>query len=364
MNFKLYIITFFLSIFIVFNVVSQPVVSGSIKSKEKFKLKIISTSFDTFPNVNIVFKANDSVSKPIWGITKNQLSIEENNNECEIVDLKMLTNQINMRINILLDKSTSMLLNEYLIVDEYGRILYYDPDKYKAPIETAKEAIISFVKKFNDENVRIITFSDNVEVLNIENGNNELVGLISNIQAGGATSLYDAINSVSVNSGADTIVVNVLLTDGQDTKSIISYDELLGRIKNTSCINYIIGLGNVDSNKLTEIVHQTKGSYYSTSSAENLNEIYNDIYDNISSYYILTFSSRHISKDDSFVNYLINYVVDTQNCSDSVQNKLPLNVRNYVLSQYNQRLLVTSISVISVVGASVLLIRRRKRLNA
>jgi hypothetical protein len=341
-------------------------INGKIyTSNRDYTIDLVNTSLDTFPNVQLIFKLQDKYRKPIWNLKLSDLAVTENNKNCKLNDLRGLTAQTTLKINLIIDKSTSMLLDENLMINQFGEVIYYNPERYNPPIEHAKRAAINFIEKFNTskEYFAFTTFSDNVKVVNQYTlDRTSIVSEIRKLEANGSTSLYDAICNSAMSSNSDTLYINILLTDGEDTNSKNSFDTALARVKKSNSIYYIIGLGNVDSNKLVEFANVSNGEYYSVNNAEFLNNIYNRIYDNIASYYVLDFTSDNISSIDTSVNYTISYTSNNLSYKDSIGIRVPENVLNYIKTKNNITYSLGSAIVVVAIGTSVFVLRRRRKL--
>lgn len=341
-------------------------INGEIHTKNKdYTIDIVNTNLDTFPNVQLLFKLQDKYRKPIWNLKISDLAVLENNKFCKLNDLRGLTARTILKINLIIDKSTSMLLDENLMINQFGEVIYYNPERYNPPIEHAKRAAINFIEKFkkSKEYFAFTTFSDNVKVVNQYTlDRTSIVSEIRKLEANGSTSLYDAICNSAMSSNSDTLYINILLTDGEDTNSKNSFDTALARVKKANSIYYIIGLGNVDSNKLVEFANVSNGEYYSVNSAQFLDDIYNRIYDNIASYYVLDFTSDNLSRIDTTANYTISYTSNHLEYKDSVGIRLPVNVLNYIKTKNNITYTLGGAIVVVAIGASVFVVRRRRKL--
>lgn len=358
-----YSVIFLFFSFTVFSQVKEKV--GNLKSKnDELKITLISANLDTFPNVQLVFKLQDESNNPVWNILVDDFEITENGKKCHINSIQSLTNQVVLKINIIIDKSTSMLIDQNIVFNDYGEVIYFDKEKYHPPIDYAKESAINFISKFTKPYYlfSLTTFSDSIKILTPFVKNKKiLIDKINKIEASGSTSLYDVIFKSATNTSSDTLFVNVLLTDGEDTYSEKTYEQTLEKLTSSNSILYIIGLGNVDSMKLKSFAKANKGEYFSVQNPKSLNMIYNKIFNNISSYYVINFDSEHLKKNDTNANYLIKYVSNNQEFFDNINIKLPENVFNYISQKKNiEYSLIGGVSVLAV-GLSIYLIRRKRK---
>ncbi len=128
---------------------------------------------------------------------------------------------------------------------------------------------------------------------------------LNGLQAVGATSLYDAVvTSLYYFRGVKGRRALVLLSDGDDTASSLSYREALEYAKRSGVAIYSIGLNigrlQVETrNKLQELAQQTGGRSYFISSADELRGVYGAIEKELRSQYLLAYTSdRPPGEDD------------------------------------------------------------------
>lgn len=159
-------------------------------------------------------------------------------------------------------------------------------------IASARTSLMDFIKILDDrDRVQIITFSTKVHILTplseVGEKRADLIRRVGGIIEGGDTSLYDAsIESITQleNGGDDkNIRAIVLLTDGQDTFSSTSFDEMLKRIGpkskegGNSIKLFTIGFGNdADKDVLKRMAEITGGKTF-TSDPQTIQKIYSDI---------------------------------------------------------------------------------------
>ena len=155
-------------------------------------------------------------------------------------------------------------------------------------IDSVRTAAAQFVKQMGDNDyLTLMTFSDRIRVL-IEHKKvsvirDDAVRLVNGIQAGGNTSLYDAIgeaaNLINKSKSSQTSNVMVLLTDGQDTSSV-NYD-FNQRLLDTAAANdttvFTIAYGSdADQKVLNKLASQGRGNFYQGTTA-NIASIYEEM---------------------------------------------------------------------------------------
>ena len=180
-------------------------------------------------------------------------------------------------------------------------------------MSTAQEAAIGFVERLRDEDqASVIDFDSRVNILQLfTNSTDELKAAIRRTSAGGSTSLYNAIY-ISLKElgkiGATTVdeirrQAIVLLSDGEDTSSLVEFDEVLELAKRSDTVIYSIGLRSRDIRTrrgfrgadfvLRQLSQETGGRAFFLEQADDLPAIYQRISDELSSQYALGYSSKN-----------------------------------------------------------------------
>ncbi len=119
-------------------------------------------------------------------------------------------------------------------------------------LPTAQEAAIGFAKRLRPQDVaEVIDFDNRVMVLqNFTNNAAELEQAIRKTSAGGSTSLYNAVyialkdlkKVVAKNADEIRRQAIVVLSDGEDTSSLLPFEEVLDLAKRSETAIYSIGL--------------------------------------------------------------------------------------------------------------------------
>ena len=175
---------------------------------------------------------------------------------------------------------------------------------------TAQEAAIGFSQRLRPEDLaEIIDFDSRVNIL--QTFTNDAVKLEQAIQqtsAGGSTSLYNAIYiSLRELSKAPLRRADVrreaiiVLSDGEDTSSLVTFDEVLEQAKRSETAIYSIGLQSDDSRSrvgfreadfvLRQLAQETGGRAFFPNEVDELPKIYQDISDELSSQYSVGYIS-------------------------------------------------------------------------
>jgi Ca-activated chloride channel family protein len=175
----------------------------------------------------------------------------------------------------------------------------------------AQEAAGSFVRQLGSGDVAtVIDFDSRVQVLApFTNDKAELDSAVHKTVAGGSTTMYNALYialrelgkiRLDDEQGGLRRRAIVLLSDGEDTSSLVSFDEVLDVALRSDSVIYTIGLGvgasavrraGDPSFVLTRLAQQTGGRAFFPSLAKDLTGVYADIRDELSSQYLLAYVS-------------------------------------------------------------------------
>jgi Ca-activated chloride channel family protein len=179
-------------------------------------------------------------------------------------------------------------------------------------LSTAQEAAIGFVRRMRKEDaIEVIEFNSQVRVA--QTFTNDVAGLeraIRQATVNGSTSLYNAIY-VSLNElkkerarSADEIrrQAIVVLSDGDDTSSLVEYDVVLEMAKRSETAIYAIGLRQTEIGRpkfreaefvLRQLAQETGGRSFFVTGAAELPKIYEQISEELASQYSIAYSSRN-----------------------------------------------------------------------
>ena len=173
---------------------------------------------------------------------------------------------------------------------------------------TAQEAAIGFSRRLRPEDLaEIIDFDSRVDILQtFTNSVDALEGAIRQTSAGGSTSLYNALYiSLKELKKAPLRVEDVrreaivVLSDGEDTSSLVTFEEVLDLAKRSETAIYSIGLKTDDSGSgfreadfvLRQLAQETGGRAFFPDNADDLAGIYEQISDELSSQYSVGYVS-------------------------------------------------------------------------
>ena len=182
---------------------------------------------------------------------------------------------------------------------------------------TAQQAAIGFAERLRAEDqASVIDFDSRVDILvGFTNSIDELKAAIRRTSAGGSTSLYNAIYiSLKELGKVSATTVDeirrqaiVMLSDGEDTSSLVNFDEVLELAKRSDTVIYSIGLRSPDIRNrrgfreadfvLRQLAQETGGRAFFPEDADDLPAIYQRISDELSSQYALGYSSKNPLRD-------------------------------------------------------------------
>jgi Ca-activated chloride channel family protein len=177
----------------------------------------------------------------------------------------------------------------------------------------AQEAAAGFVRQLGPADVAtVIDFDSRVQILAPFTDDKTALGdAIRNTVAAGSTSMYNALYialrelaKIRLNDEQEVPRRRaiVLLSDGEDTSSLVSFEEVLDVALRSDSVIYAIGLG-IDASAvrraadpsfvLTRLAQQTGGRAFFPGFAKDLAGVYADIRNELSSQYLLAYVSSN-----------------------------------------------------------------------
>jgi Ca-activated chloride channel family protein len=188
-------------------------------------------------------------------------------------------------------------------------------------LKTAQEAAIGFVRRLKPDDVAsVIDFNSQVRIIQDFTGDMDVLDrAIRSTQANGSTSLYNALyvslkelRKVPVRS-EDEIrrQAVVVLSDGDDTSSLMPYEEVLDLAKRSETAVYTIGLrppanetirGGFKEAEfvLRQLAQETGGRSFFPNSVHELPKIYDLISQELSTLYSIGYTSRNPSRNGAW----------------------------------------------------------------
>jgi Ca-activated chloride channel family protein len=188
-------------------------------------------------------------------------------------------------------------------------------------IQTAQEAAIGFARKLRPTDLaQVVDFDSRVSIAQpFTTSVTDLEAAIRKTAAGGSTSLHNAIyialkelKKVQARSNEDIRrQAIVVLSDGEDTSSLVSFDEVLELAKRSETAIYAIGLRSKGPERargafnesdfvLRQLAQETGGKAFFARAASELTGIYEQISDELSSQYMLGYTSKNPKRDGAW----------------------------------------------------------------
>ena len=186
-------------------------------------------------------------------------------------------------------------------------------------LSTAQQAAVGFARRLREQDLaEVVDFDSRVNVLqNFTNDSGALEQAILRTSAGGSTSLYNAVYIALKNlkkvRATDVAEIRrqaiVLLSDGEDTSSLLPFEEVLDLAKRSETAIYAIGLGHADRPSggarsfkeaefvLRQFTQETGGRTFFPDKIADLVGVYGQIADELSSQYTVGYTSRNIKRD-------------------------------------------------------------------
>ena len=238
--------------------------------------------------VSLNVTVTDNTGRLITGLNQEDFQVFEDGAKQDITFFTR--SQLPIALALLLDTSASM----------------------DTKLGTAQEAAIGFAKRLRPQDLAsVIDFDSRVVVLQpFSNDGAALEKAIRDTSAGGSTSLYNAVyialnemkklRAKSVEDIRRQAIV--VLSDGEDTSSLLPFEEVLELAKRSVTAIYAIGLHSKEPRVLSSfneadfvlksLSHETGGRAFFPQAASELDAIYAQIGDELSSQYTLGYTSK------------------------------------------------------------------------
>ena len=346
-------------LFYTLSISTEKKASVELKGTDKIKLTKFDIFPDSFPQINVLFSAEQSNGNPIWNLTIPDILLYEEGQKCKIDKLKRITDNAEIFLSLVVDHSESMSESE-IYLDKNGnsvtpfseweekyvdgrKVIFYkseslDSTKFDKlvknnPLQDMKNAVLSFLKnsksKFDDLSIQLISF--NTKVTNIskfyKDNHAKLISNINQLKPEGETAFYDAINSsleyIKQQIGLKVIVA---MTDGIDNKSKVNSENIIKIAKLYDIPIFIIGYGNIEFNELNKIAKESGGSFYYTHDSKTMTQIYEKVTKKLLSVYELTYTSNILASEQLTREVKINFFLES--------NQTENNTKTYSISEF------------------------------
>jgi Ca-activated chloride channel homolog len=247
--------------------------------------------------VSMNVTVTDSTNKYITDLTEKDFEIFEDGVKQDLT----LFNRSNLPValSLLIDTSSSM----------------------EDRMTTAQDAAIGFVRKLRPTDLgEVIGFDSRAEVLQkFTSSTGELEQAIRKTVAGGSTSLNNAVY-ISL-KGLKKIPIRqedeirrqaiILLSDGEDTSSLVTFEDVLDLARRSETAIYAIGLMEESAGgqskgfreatyALRQLANDTGGRAFFPADMRSLAAVYGQIYDELSSQYTIGYTSKNTRRDGAW----------------------------------------------------------------
>jgi Ca-activated chloride channel family protein len=186
----------------------------------------------------------------------------------------------------------------------------------------AQEAAVGFARRLRPQDLaEVVDFDSRVVVLqNFTNNATQLEQAIRRTSPGGATSLYNAVY-IALKDLKKAVVKKVddirrqaivVLSDGEDTSSLLAFEEVLDLAKRSETAIYCIGLRADDVSSsgtrgfreaefvLRQFAQETGGRAFFPNQTSDLNGVYEQIAEELSSQYTVGYTSKNPRRDGAW----------------------------------------------------------------
>jgi Ca-activated chloride channel homolog len=189
----------------------------------------------------------------------------------------------------------------------------------ESKLETAQEAAIGFARHLRAKDLmEVIEFDQQVSILQSFTGDvAALEKAIRQATVNGSTSLYNAIyislkdlkKARAANADELRREAIVVLSDGDDTSSLVGYDEVLDVAKRSNTAIYAIGLKQNDSGSrdfkeaefvLRQLSQETGGRAFFPGTVAELPKIYDQIAQELGSQYVIGYISKNPARNGAW----------------------------------------------------------------
>lgn len=186
-------------------------------------------------------------------------------------------------------------------------------------LDTAQEAAIGFVRRMRPQDLMMVIDFDSTS-RTLQEFTNDMAALekaIRSTSVNGSTALYNAIYIAlkglkkvkAPNAEEIRRQAIVVLSDGDDTSSLIEYEEVLDLAKRSETAIYAIGLKQGGGERvefkeaefvLKQLSNETGGRAFFPSSVSELSGIYQQISDELANQYSIGYTSRNPARNGAW----------------------------------------------------------------
>ncbi len=262
-------------------------------------------------SIAVSFRLSSSAGIPVTQLSDEGLTLELGDSLLMPVRVESRPPSIRTNVILMLDASGSM----------EGQ-----------PLADAREAAITFVRSMgHNDHGRIFAFAEGMTVQTpLTSNHDELVRAIHSIQPQDDTAMYDALydNLVYLERASKERNTILLLTDGKDTASSLTLDDVLEKARTAGVPIYAVGLGTEMEPRerrrvLERLARLTGGEYYQAPSSRDLVAIYSGISKHILEIHSATFLIPKKLRNGSIERLILRYQQDGVIVKDFVDAQMP-----------------------------------------
>jgi VWFA-related protein len=273
-------------LFLVWSVFAAPTGSQEQKQEERYQFRV------TVDLISLNVTVTDARSRFVTELLQKDFSVYEDGIAQEISIFSR--EDLPIRLMLLMDTSASM--------DE--------------KMAFAQEAAVNFVKTMKEDDLaQVMEFGSKPNVLQpFTADTDKLIRAIQMTQAGGTTSLYNALYIALKNLSRRREDIRrqaiVVLSDGEDTSSLVSFDQVMELTKDTDVVIYTISLRKQSARRgrafseaehvLKKLAEETGGQWFFPNEIQELASVYERISTELKSQYNLGYISNNPKRDGSW----------------------------------------------------------------
>lgn len=262
-----------------------------------YDVELEQVDISEFPKVKLYLSVMDFVNGTyVEDLSESGFTLMEANGdgsyeEKEILSAVRMDQAENLNIAMVADCSASM-----------GNDFYY--------AQNVMESFVNSMQTNAGDMAALYSFSDYVNREMYFTSNKRLLeDAVYNMEMGNMTALYDglafALSEIVVTDGAKCVIA---FTDGKENYSYSAKQFVINKALTYDIPIYLIGIGSdVDSSDLRDIAETTGGFYVNIASVSSMSDIYNQIYREQKSMYVVQYKTDKDVATDVVRSVYVNY---------------------------------------------------------
>lgn len=262
-------------------------VAAQTSTPNTYTVQITQVDTSNYPEINVYVSVIDANGNAVRTLDQNDFTLLESGQVVPIGDVYQSGEAGPVSAVLAIDRSGSML-------DPVG-----DPK-----IAAAKQSAQAFVDLMRPEDqTGVVVFNTQVTVIQpLTTDKTLLRQAVQSIDAYDNTAMYDGLGeSIEMLQDAQGRKAIILLSDGLDNSSRLSFDQVMQILNLSEVSVFAIGLGNpnvgtgdttgIDEAALQQIAEQSHGQYMYTPTADNLQALYEQISLRLQNEYRITYTT-------------------------------------------------------------------------